>query len=251
MESRYQYQKNLPGWGEEGQDRLNNSHVSVVGAGGLGSWSAPMLVRAGVKTITIYDPDIVDETNLHRQNYTQRQALTSKSKVSSLAEHLKSINIAGNYHERPFKFIYKDALTLSQYDIVIDGIDNWDTKFLLNDGSKRSGVPLVYGGISGVQGMVHAVLPKTEKGETPWEAEGIHTYDLREIFGDIPEYKKKSHNNGRDELPGILAPMLPIVANIQVIEALKILTRNYHAVNQDLLSINGWAGQYRSLQVRC
>src|SRR5690554_2198676 len=152
--ARYSRQVSLPGFGEEAQRRLANARVLVVGAGGLGSATVPYLASAGVGTIGIVDTDVVELSNLHRQ-IAHGMADLGRSKTESLADavsasnpeirvvrhdvHLDSGNIMG---------------VLGGYDLVLDGSDNFVTRYLVNDAAALSGKPLVWGAILQFSGQV-------------------------------------------------------------------------------------------------
>lgn len=246
---RYKYQYNLPSWGEEGQKRIWNSTVAVVGCGGLGSHSSLMLARAGVGRLLLIDDDYIEISNLHRQAFfatghsaylnkvdalkEQISHINDQIKVVSLCEKLTSDNISG---------------FLNKVDCVVDGLDNWETRYLINDWIVKKGFPYIYAGVSGVVGMMKVILPKTASGETEWERQDITTSDLYKIFGNLPETKKKVEKVVKDS-PGVLPTLLPIFANLQVTEALKILTGNYADVNKKLVSFNGWTVEWRNVSV--
>ena len=250
---RYQYQYALPNWGEAGQTRIGNSHVVVVGAGGLGSNIVPMLARIGVGQITIIDDDRVELSNLHRQTFTNNDARSGVYKVQALAELCRSIDpdvIVNPLIDRLNDKNIHGHLGLA--DLILDGLDNWETRYLINDYAIKRGKPYVYGAVSGLMGMVKTILPKTKDGNTPWEQAGVITADLRKTFGYLHEKqgsKPRHPAKALNDLPGVLAPALPIVANLEVIEAMKILTGNYEAVNRNLVSLNAWKSEWRPVAV--
>ncbi len=149
----------LPEVGGKGQKRIAQARVLVVGAGGLGSPAALYLAAAGVGTIGIIDGDKVDLSNLHRQVLHHTPDL-GRPKVESAREKMIAINPdvkVATYHER---LGVKNALSvLSQYDIVLDGTDNFPAKFLINDACFFARKPLVHGGILRFDGQVFTILP--------------------------------------------------------------------------------------------
>ena len=152
--SRYHRQIILPEIGEEGQKKLNAAKVLVIGAGGLGCPVLQYLSGAGIGTIGIIDFDVVETSNLHRQvlygknDVGTNKALAAKKRLSDLNPDIV-INVY------PEKLTVKNALTLfADYDIVIDGSDNFSTRYLVNDACIITGKPLVYGAIFKYQGQV-------------------------------------------------------------------------------------------------
>jgi adenylyltransferase/sulfurtransferase len=248
MDERYKYQYGLPGWGDEGQMRLAHSRVACVGLGGLGSHSSLMLARAGVGGLFLADPDTVEITNIHRQSFTEEDAYKKRDKVSAIVRQVIAINPDIEYAVANFTINSDNCWHLHNprpVSLILDGLDNWEGRYALNDFAVTHGIPFVYAGVSGVMGMVYPILPKTERGDTPWEKKGIWTKDLRTLFPNQP----KDRPTDPSKTPISLGPLLPIVANLQVIEALKILIGNYEAVNRNIVSFNAWEGKWREIDV--
>lgn len=160
--TRYSRQVLLPEVGEKGQAKLLKSKVLLIGAGGLGSPIAYYLAAAGVGTLGIMDPDIVDLSNLHRQILHMTDKV-GESKVDSAKEVLNKLNPGVNIRT------YKDYLTsenaldiIRDYDIVVDGSDNFATKFLVNDACYFMGKPNVYGSIFQFEGQLTVFNPTVE-----------------------------------------------------------------------------------------
>lgn len=149
----------LPEIGEEGQRKIRAAKVLLVGVGGLGSPIATYLTGAGIGRIGIIDDDVVDITNLHRQVlYTEEEA--GLPKVECAKRRLRALNSEVEidaYHMRLTKDNAKELI--SRYDIVVDGIDNFATRYIVSDECQRQGKPYVYGAIRGLEGQV-AVLCK-------------------------------------------------------------------------------------------
>jgi molybdopterin/thiamine biosynthesis adenylyltransferase/rhodanese-related sulfurtransferase len=153
-QARYQRQVILPEIGEEGQARLRNARVLVIGAGGLGSPVLMYLAAAGVGTIGVFDDDLVDVSNLHRQilfnedEVGQPKAERARKKLLAQNPHISVIV----YAER---FMPSNALErVEQYDLVLDGSDNFATRYLVNDACVLSGVPLISGAIFRFSGQL-------------------------------------------------------------------------------------------------
>ncbi|MHB1323203.1 MAG: HesA/MoeB/ThiF family protein [Coriobacteriia bacterium] len=204
--ARYGRQIIVPGVGGEGQERLKRGSVLAVGAGGLGSPSLLYLAAAGVGRIGIIDADAVDVTNLQRQ-IAHTTVDLGRNKAESAAETLRAINPlieAVTYTER------LDAGNapgiLGEYDVIIDGTDNFPTRYLINDACVLLGKPLVTAAILRYSGQVTVVLP----GETAC---------YRCLFpeppapGAVPSCSQA----------GILGPVAGVMGSIQALEAIKLL----------------------------
>ncbi len=152
--SRYHRQIILPEIGEEGQKKLNAAKVLVIGAGGLGCPVLQYLSGAGIGTIGIIDFDVVETSNLHRQVlYGKKDVGTNKALAAK--KHLSDLNPDIVINVYPEKLTVKNALTLfADYDIIVDGSDNFSTRYLVNDACVITSKPLVYGAIFKYQGQV-------------------------------------------------------------------------------------------------
>lgn len=224
MTNRYHRQILLPQLGEEGQGHLSASRVSLIGCGALGTVIAEQLVRAGVGFLRICDRDVVELTNLQRQVlFDERDAAESAPKAIVAAQKLKLINSTVeiephivDVHSGNIESLIVGA------NIVIDGTDNAETRYLLNDAAVKQNIPWVYGGCVGTSGQVMAILP----GRTPC---------LRCVFPNPP---------APGELPtcdtaGVLASASAIVASLQVVEAMKILMGDSSA-GSELTRVQLW-----------
>lgn len=157
--SRYSRQIILPEIGEEGQERLKNASVLCIGTGGLGSPAVMYLAAAGVGQIGLIDPDHVDLSNLHRQilhgtpEVATPKLESARSRIHVLNPHVKVIEHSG-------KFTADNSLTLLRdYDLLIDGSDNFPTRFAANDAAVLSKTPLVHGAIHQFEGQVSVFAP--------------------------------------------------------------------------------------------
>ncbi|MFA0784690.1 HesA/MoeB/ThiF family protein [Fervidibacter sacchari] len=156
---RYHRQMLLEGWGEKGQQKLANAHVAIVGVGGLGCPVALYLAAAGIGKITIIDADVVEETNLNRQVLHWSSDI-GKPKVQSATEKLQQFNpqvtvvpIHGRLTEETVEEWLKDA------DIIVDALDNFPTRLVLNRYAVKTRKPLVHGAIYGWEGRATTILP--------------------------------------------------------------------------------------------
>lgn len=195
---RYGRQMLIPGWGEEGQLRLKGASAFVAGAGGLGSPVAIYLAVAGLGEIRICDDDVVELSNLNRQ-ILHPEARNGESKAVSAAESLEALNSAIEIVP------YADYLNASnvgeivgQPDIVVDCLDNYDTRYLLNDYCLERGIPFVHGAIEGLMGQITFLSPP----ETPC---------LRCIFPEAPPPR----------VFPVLGATPGVIGTLQAMEALK------------------------------
>ncbi|WBL19842.1 ThiF family adenylyltransferase [Citricoccus sp. NR2] len=144
----------LPGFGEEAQRRLAAARVLVIGAGGLGSASVPYLVGAGIGTIGVVDDDVVELSNLHRQIAHGTDDL-GRAKVDSLAETAARLDPGVRIVTHRERLTSVNALDVfADYDLVVDGSDNFATRYLSNDAAQLTGIPLVWGSILQFHGQV-------------------------------------------------------------------------------------------------
>ena len=210
---RYNRQMILPEIGEEGQEKIQNSKVLVIGAGGLGCPVLQYLAAAGVGTIGIVDFDTVELHNLHRQILYNDSQL-GKSKALTAQEVLRKLNPATQY------IVYDEKLTndnctdiISGFDVIVDGSDNFATRYLVNDTCVILGKALVYGSILGFEGQMAVFNHSGGK-------------NLRDIFPEPPnpeDVPNCSLNGVLGTLPGIIATMmahevLKLVAGIVVLK---------------------------------
>ena len=200
---RYNRQLILPEIGEEGQARLKQARVLIVGVGGLGSPIALYLTGAGVGNIGLVDDDVVSETNLQRQ-VIYREDEVGLSKALQAQKHLQALNSEVNIEAYPVRLTYENAESIiAQYDIVVDGCDNMATRLLTSDICHSLGKPYVYGAISEFGGQV-AVLC-TKGGKT-----------LRDIFGWFSTDAVNASNAVIGITPGI-------VGTVQANQTLQLL----------------------------
>jgi adenylyltransferase/sulfurtransferase len=140
--------------GEKGQQKLKAARVLVIGAGGLGCPVLQYLTAAGIGTIGIIDFDNVDETNLQRQILFSEDDI-GKNKAKAATNKLSSLNQFVKFNTYPERLNKSNALNLfSQYDLIVDGTDNFETRYLVNDACVKTGRPLVYGAIYKFEGQV-------------------------------------------------------------------------------------------------
>lgn len=153
-ESRYQRQLLLPEIGEEGQAKLRRARVLLVGVGGLGSPVALYLTGAGIGTLGIMDDDVVSLTNLHRQ-VLYGESILDKPKAHEAHKRLHDLNSEVVIEEYPYRLTRENAADIVQgYDMVVDGCDNFATRFLIDDACAAAGIPYIYAAVRGFEAQV-------------------------------------------------------------------------------------------------
>lgn len=229
---RYQRQIQFVGFGREGQERLAGARVLICGCGALGSMVANHLVRAGVGHVRIVDRDLVDVSNLHRQClFDEADALQQLPKAVAAAEKLSRIN-SGVVVEPVVADLRADNLERFAGDVhlILDGTDNFETRFLINDFAVKEKIPWIFSACLGAQGQVMVVLP----GQGPC---------LRCLIPELPAGGAVP----TCETAGILGPVVGVVASLEAMEALKLLAGRSEVVTRDLLVINLWPIRIRQI----
>lgn len=222
---RYHRQMLLPGIGEAGQRRLRDSHLLLVGCGALGSVIAEMLTRAGVGTLSIVDRDVVELTNLQRQVlFDENDAEQGTPKAVAAQRRLRAINsdVTIQAHVDDLNAANAERY-IDGIDLILDGLDNYETRYLLNDLAVKHDLPLIHGGAVGTTGTAMTILP----GNTPC---------LRCVFPDMPAAGAAA----TCDTAGVLGPLVMMIAAHQASEAIKLLTGNIDALDRSLLSIDLW-----------
>lgn len=151
---RYARQMSLPEFGVKGQRQLANSRVLVIGAGGLGSPTLLYLAAAGVGTLGVVDDDVVEISNLHRQVIHDHSAV-GEPKTASAARRIRAVNPNTTVIEHQERLVAATAADIvAGYDLIVDGCDNFPTRYLVNDVAVLSGIPVVWASISRFEGQV-------------------------------------------------------------------------------------------------
>ena len=151
---RYSRQLLLPEVGEEGQEKLRQAKVLIIGAGGLGSPIALYLTAAGVGTIGLVEDDVVSESNLNRQLLYTEQDM-NQPKATCAGDRLRALNSEIDFHIYGERIVADNAeRIISGYDIVIDACDNFATRYLVGDVTAKLSIPYVYGAVGGFEGQV-------------------------------------------------------------------------------------------------
>jgi molybdopterin/thiamine biosynthesis adenylyltransferase len=247
---RYNRQMLLPSFGDEGQRKLLDSTVLILGCGALGSMAADLLARAGVGHLKIADRDFIDVTNLQRQVLFDEhdvadfipKAEAAKRRIAQINSDVRVTAIVDDLNYRNIEQYSDDA------DVLVDGLDNFETRFLANDLAVKIGTPYIYGGAVGTVGSAFAILPHTSEGDAPWETcsgGSRATPCFRCLFEEAPP----PGTSPTCDTVGILAPAVTTIASFQVAETLKVLTSNYEHVNATLLNIDLWENTVAQLGV--
>jgi adenylyltransferase/sulfurtransferase len=228
--TRYVRQMRYPELGEDGQRALLRSCALVCGCGALGSAIAATLARAGVGTLRIVDRDFVELSNLQRQTlFDEDDVASGLPKAVAAANKLRRVNsqitiepIVANVSAANIVELIEDV------DVIVDGTDNFETRFLLNDAALKYGIPWVFGGCVGSQGQTMTILPRV----TPC---------LRCVLSEPPPAGAMP----TCDTAGILAPIVAVIAAIQSQEAIKILSGHRDAVQRSMIVVDLWTNQLR------
>lgn len=233
-DARYSRQILFNGIGAEGQAMLSRSRVLLVGCGALGSVMAEILTRAGIGSLTIADRDYIDESNLQRQSlYTEEDCRAGLPKAAAAVSHLAKINSSVKLIPQILDVNAGTIAALVQsQNLILDGTDNFETRFLLNDASLKWNIPWVYGACVGAYGMCLAFIP----GAGPC---------LRCVLEQLPP----PGSSPTCDTVGVIGPIVHVVAALEAAEALKILTGRFERVNGKLVSVDLWDNHIASLDL--
>jgi adenylyltransferase/sulfurtransferase len=231
---RYSRQTIFPGIGVEGQRRLMASHVTLCGCGALGTVLASSLARAGAGHLRVVDRDFLELHNLQRQVlFDENDVHEGLPKAEAAARKLEAVNSSIHIEPVVTDIDHTNIIDLARdADLILDGTDNFETRYLINDAAVKLGKPWVYGGCIGSHGQVMTIVP----GRTPC---------LRCVIESSPPPGMAP----TCETAGILGPIVNIVASLQVTEALKILTGQLDAINRELIMIDVWDGTFKKLKI--
>src|SRR5262245_3028344 len=231
---RYSRQMRCGGIGEAGQRKLAQSHVTLCGCGALGTVLANVLVRAGVGHLRLVDRDFIETHNLQRQVlFDEHDVAENLPKAEAAARKLGAINSAVHVEPVVTDIDRTNILGLvADADLILDGTDNFEIRYLINDAAVKLGKPWVYGGSIGSHGQTMTVLP----GETPW---------LRCVFEAAPAPGEAA----TCETAGVLSPVVNIIASLQATEAMKILTGHREQVNRELIFVVVWDNIHRRIKI--
>ncbi len=236
---RYARQRQLPMIGGDGQQRIRTAHVLLVGCGALGSACAELLVRAGIGTLTIIDRDVVEWTNLQRQFlFDEEDARRATPKVEAAQARLHRINRDTVVRAHFDDFGPRNAERYAEgVDVILDGLDNLETRYLINDLAVKRGVPYVYGAAVGTLGMTAVVRPGSD-GAT-----------RRPCLRCLMPEPAPPGSLATCETAGVLGSITALVAAMEVAQAMKLLVGAAEAIEPGLLSIDLWRNEWRRVDL--
>jgi len=233
-EERYSRQILFSGIGKDGQQKLAQRQVLILGCGGLGSAAAEMLARSGVGFLRLIDRDFVELHNLQRQSlYDEEDVKEGLPKAIAAQRKLEQIN-----SDISIEAIVDDVnrfnieSLLKNIDLVLDATDNFQTRFLLNEACIKQHIPWIYGACVESYGLTMNIIP----GKTPC---------FRCIFEKIPE----PEFSPTCAMVGVINPIVNIIAAIQCAEALKMLTEHVDEMHRVLMSIDLWKNEIHQIEV--
>ena len=233
--SRYSRQIRFPNLGVEGQQRLSQSTALLVGCGALGSMIASTLCRAGVGTLRIVDRDFLEISNLQRQFlFSEADVESGLPKAIAAKQRLEEIN--SNVHiEAHVEDVHAGNIRklATGVDVIVDGTDNFETRFLINDVAIGENIPWVYGGCLGADGQTMTIMPGKSA-----------CLNCLMLDGPPPPGTSETCDSF-----GVLGPIIGTIASIQSMEAIKILSGNIEAVSKKLTIVGLWSNHFRSMDV--
>jgi len=234
MNERYSRQILFSEIGKEGQEKLLNSRVLLVGCGALGASHAEILARAGVGFLRIVDRDFVELTNLQRQTlYSEADARERLPKAIAARKRIREINseieteaIVADVNYSNIESLVKDC------DLVLDGTDNFQIRYLINDACVKLNKIWIYGAAVSAYGATMTIMPQ----KTPC---------LRCIFEEMPS----AGSAPTCDTAGVIQPIISSISAIQTTEALKILTGNTDRLHKSLIQIDVWNNDWRKIKL--
>src|SRR5665213_3410120 len=233
---RYSCQIALPGFSERAQQRLQNARVLVVGAGGLGCPAGQYLAAAGVGTLGIADFDTVSVSNLHRQ-ILYSPADAGKKKAAIACEHLQLQNPGIKLVTHDVRITSQNVMdVITGYDIIVDGTDNFETRYLLNDAAVIRGKPLVYGAIYQYEGQIAVWNIVNEAGE--------RSCNYRDLFPSVDATQIPNCAEG-----GVIPTLAGIIGCMQANEVIKYLTQTGDLLANKVLIFDAQTLQSRIIKI--
>ena len=233
LHEKYSRQILFAGIGVEGQQHLLASSAVIVGCGAIGAAAANLLTRAGVGKLRIIDRDFVEPSNLQRQTlFDEADALAALPKAIAAERKLGSINssvtVEGTVADLSPRNV---ADLLAGFDLILDGTDNFETRFLINDFAVQNGKPWIYAAAVASYGLTLTIRP----GVTP-------------CLACLMEAQQQGLEETCDTI-GVLAPIVNLIASLQVAEAMKLLAGRTDALHARLISCDVWSGHFQSVRI--
>ncbi len=231
---RYSRQMRFPPLGEAGQKKLVSSRVTICGCGALGTVLANHLVRAGVGHVRIVDRDFIETHNLQRQIlFDEQDVADNLPKAEAAARKLRVINSQVEIEAVVTDIDHTNILDLvADADLILDGTDNFETRYLINDAAVKLGKPWIFGGVIGSEGQTMTIRP----GQTPC---------LRCVIETSPP----PGMTPTCETAGVLGPAVAVIASFEAVEAIKILSGAESALNNELIMVDLWDWSFRRLKI--
>lgn len=232
MNERYSRQILFEGIGREGQERLLGSSVLIVGCGALGTAHSEAMARAGIGRLRLVDRDFVEPSNLQRQTmFTERDARERLPKAVACARHITEINSEIEVEAEVADVNQTNVERLIRgCDLVLDGTDNFSTRYLVNDACVKHEVNWIYGAAVSSYGVTMTVRPHV----TPC---------LRCVFEEAPQ----AGSAPTCDTSGVIMPIISIVSAVQVGEALKLLTGHTESLHNSLMQFDVWRNDWRRI----
>jgi len=235
LHEKYSRQVLFAGIGKAGQERLLASRPVIVGCGAIGAAAANLLVRAGVGHLRILDRDFVEPSNLQRQTlFDEADARDALPKAVAAERKLRSINseivvegVVADLNPRNVEEL------LAGFDIILDGTDNFETRFLVNDFAVKTATPWIYAAAVASYGVTMTIRP----GNTPCLACMLAADRSAQGLEDTCD------------TIGVLAPIVNVIASLEVTEAMKLLARREDSLHGKLVSCDVWGGRFQSLRI--
>jgi molybdopterin-synthase adenylyltransferase len=235
LQEKYSRQMLFAGIGPEGQRRLLASRAAIVGCGAIGAAAANLLVRAGVGYLRIIDRDFVEPSNLQRQIlFDESDALQVLPKAVAAERKLRSINSSVAVEGMVADLSPRNAETLLDgVDVLVDGTDNFETRFLINDVAVKLNRPWIYAAAVASYGLTMSIRPGATACLACLLESGAAAQGLEETCDTI----------------GVLGPIVNLIASLEVAEALKFLSGRPQVLHGRLLSCDVWTGRMQSIGV--
>lgn len=232
VQDRYSRQILFNGIGEEGQRRISAARVLIAGCGALGTAHAEALGRAGVGRIRIVDRDYVEPSNLQRQTmFTESDAANRLPKAIAAANHLREINSTIEVEPHIVDLNHANVEQLIENcDVVLDGTDNFATRYLINDACVKHNTTWIYGAAVGSYGVTMTIRPH-------------QTACLRCVFEEAPP----AASAPTCDTAGVIMPIINVVAAVQVSETLKLLTGQVDELHASLMQFDVWRNEWRKI----
>lgn len=234
MDNRYSRQTLFAEIGKEGQEKLSSSSVLIVGCGALGAAHAETLARAGVGRLKIVDRDFVEFSNLQRQNLFSEtdakervpKAIAAKNRLLEINSEVEVEAIVTDVNHSNIEDLIKDC------DVIVDGTDNFQTRYLINDACVKHNKIWIYGAAVSSYGVTMTIIPQVSP-------------CLRCIFEEIPG----AGSSPTCDTAGVIQPIISIVSAVQTTETLKILIGKTESLHQSLIQIDVWQNDWRKIKL--